>query len=195
MLLDRSRFFVKEQVAILKLTDAYDIFDPDTEEQVGIAKEVPGTFVKLMRLLINKKLLPTAVEVRSSENDQLEFSIKRPVSFFRSQVDVFDAKGEKVGYFQSKVFSLAPSFTVFTADGQKFAEIKGKFFGRDFTFLGQGDKPVGVVKKKWQGLAKALFTSADNYLIEVDESMQDKKIAKLLLLAATLALDIVYYEK
>ncbi len=39
MLLDKSTYLVKERVAMMKLTDTYDIFDPATGQQIGIAKE------------------------------------------------------------------------------------------------------------------------------------------------------------
>src|SRR5258706_3651726 len=38
-LLDRTTFFIKERVAIVKLTDTYDILDPATGQQIGIARE------------------------------------------------------------------------------------------------------------------------------------------------------------
>ena len=34
MLLERQTFLVKEQVAMFKLTDHYDIFDPESGEQI-----------------------------------------------------------------------------------------------------------------------------------------------------------------
>lgn len=40
-LLNRKTFFVKERVGILKLTDAYDILDPVTGHNLGIAKDRP----------------------------------------------------------------------------------------------------------------------------------------------------------
>jgi hypothetical protein len=39
-LLNHRVFLVKERVATLKLTDTYDIFDPATNRQIGIAKEI-----------------------------------------------------------------------------------------------------------------------------------------------------------
>jgi uncharacterized protein YxjI len=50
---------------------------------------------------------------------------------------------------------------------------------------------MGTVTKKWGGLGRELFTSADNYVIEVKES----GAANALLIAAALAIDIVFKEK
>ena len=40
-LLERSIYFIKERAGLLKLTDTYDILDPTTGHQIGIAKEEP----------------------------------------------------------------------------------------------------------------------------------------------------------
>ena len=58
-MLDRTAYYIKEHVGFLKFSDTYDILDPDTQEQIGIAKEKPGALIQALRLLVNKKLLPT----------------------------------------------------------------------------------------------------------------------------------------
>ena len=65
-MLNRSQFLVKERVAFLKLTDTYDIYDPASGTQIGIAHEAVSGFMKFLRLLVNKRLLPTSVEVRET---------------------------------------------------------------------------------------------------------------------------------
>ena len=63
MLLSYRRFFVRERVAMLKLTDTYDIFDPATNAQIGVAKEEPPTWAKFARLMVNKRFLPTKIHI------------------------------------------------------------------------------------------------------------------------------------
>jgi hypothetical protein len=48
-----------------------------------------------------------------------------------------------------------------------------------------------VVSRKWSGIAKEFFTSADNYAVVVH---QPNSAAATLLLAAGLAIDTVYKE-
>ena len=54
---------VKEHVAVLKLTDTFDIFDPRTQQRIALARETPGGVIKFLRLLVNKQLLPNKVTV------------------------------------------------------------------------------------------------------------------------------------
>lgn len=193
-MLERQRFFIKEQVAFLKTTDTYDIYDPDTQEHVGVAVENPGTFVTYARVLINKHFMPTKVEVRELPDESLVFTIRRPFSMWRAQVEVYDAEDELIGFFRSKLFSLGGGFWVYDKDGNQFAEVKGNWVGWDFKFLTPDGNELGVITKKWAGLAKEFFSSADNYIVAIDDSLAAQPIAKMLLLAAALAIDIVFHE-
>lgn len=194
-LLSRNRFFIKEQVGFLKTTDVYDILDPETQQQVGTAREVPGSLVAVLRWFISKKLMPTTVEVREAESERLAFTIYRPMQMFRARVEVRDPEGQMVGYFKSKLFSIGGGFWVYDKKDQQFAEIKGSWTGWNFQFLTPQGEELGVVTKKWAGLGKELFTSADNYIVSISDDLADQPVAKMLLLAAALAIDIVYYEE
>jgi uncharacterized protein YxjI len=194
-MLELQNFLIKEQVAFLKTTDIYDIFDPETGRQVGQAKEVIGTFASLMRLIIGKKLMSTSVEVREHPEGALVFVIKKPVAFFRSTVEVYDSQGEKLGYFKSKLLSFGGGFWVYDKNDQQFAEVMGKWTGWEFKFVTPDGVELGQVTKKWAGVLKELFTSADNYVVSVSPHLAEQPIAKMLLLAAALAIDIVYYEE
>jgi uncharacterized protein YxjI len=194
MLLNRTTYFVKERVAFAKLTDIYDILDPQTQEQIGIAKEEPSFWGKWLRLVVNKQLLPTTVNVYEREDQPPVFSIHRPITLFRSKVRVTDGNGQSLGYFKSKLLSIGGGFFVFNTQDQQVAEVKGDWKGWNFKFLGQGGREIGTVTKKWAGIGKELFTSADNYMIALNDGGGSATESAALLLAAGLAIDIVYKE-
>lgn len=192
---DRRQFMVKERVGFLKLTDTYDIFDLDSAAQLGIAQESVGPLIKVLRLLINKRLLPTSIEVRRADGGPALLTIKRGVGFLRTPVQVLDETGRQIGSFKSKVFSLGGGFDVFDATGGKIAEIKGDWKGWNFTLRGPQGEELGKVTKKWGGIGKELFTTADNYAIALNEQAGRSPESVAMLLAAGLAVDTVYKEK
>jgi hypothetical protein len=51
------------------------------------------------------------------------------------------------------------------------------------------------VTKKWAGLGKELFTTADNYVISLTDLGGAGQGASALLLAAGLAIDVVFKEQ
>jgi len=197
-MLDRTRFIVKERVAFIKTTDAYDILDPETQEPLAEALETPGTVVATLRFVINRNWMPTTVEVRDKQNGQLLFSLHRGSFLFRARVEVKDADGDLLGYFRSKFLTLTGGLKVFDPADQLWAEVKGGrrwFF--DYHFRTADGIEIGHVTKQLggiKGIIKEMFTSADTFLVEVDEHFADHPSARMLVLGAAIAIDMVFKE-
>ena len=193
-MLDQQHFLIKKQIASLKTADAYDIFNPKTGKQVGQAREVVSRLVKVLRLFISKKMMPLTIEVREHPEESLVFYLRKPVGFVWETVDVFDAEGHQLGYCKCKLLALGSGFWVYDKNGKQFAEVKGNWTGWEFRFLTPDGHELGTISKKWSGLLQELFTSADNYVVSIAQDLAEQPIAKMLLLAAALAIDAVYYE-
>ena len=195
-MLNRKTFFIREHVGLIKLSNTYDILDPEVEGLLGIAQERPGGFVHVLRLLVSKQHLPTKVFVYEGndpkDESRLVFSIQRGFTLFRSKVRICDAQGNVIGGLKSKLFSLGGAFQVFDSAGQQIAMVKGDWKGWNFRLLDNSENEIGTITKKWAGLGKELFTSADNYVIALTQ--EPKPSEAILLLAAGLAVDTVYKE-
>ena len=198
-MLQLNQFFIKEHVGLFKLSNAYDIIDPSTGVKVGLAQEKPGGFILFLRLLINKQMLPTKIEIIESPDEngvgKNIVTIKRGLTFIRSKVRVFIEGDKEIGYLKSKIFSFGGGFWIYDSFDKKFAEMKGDWKGWNFKLLDVTGKEIGTVTKKWGGLGKEMFTSADNYMIAISDSSQHDIGAKALLLAAGIAIDTVFKEK
>lgn len=196
-MLDKNTYFIREHVGMLKLSDTYDILDPETSEQLAIAREKPGGWIHVLRFVVNKRNLPTKVMIYAGDdyNDEsaLLFSIHRSFTFLRARVEVKDAQENVIGWFKSKAFSLGGAFRVFDADGGEVALVKGDWKGWNFSFTDSQGQSIGAVTKKWSGMGKELFTSADNYIVTIEGEPHAAKAT--LLLAAGLAVDVVFKEK
>jgi uncharacterized protein YxjI len=194
-MLNRTQYFIREHTGFLKLSDVYDILDPHSKEKIGQAREEISGFVKFLRLFINKSLMPTRIAVYEGKDEnahKLLFSLKRGFTFLRPKVVIVDANGGGLGHLKSKLLSLGGAFRVFAADGAEIALVKGDWKGWNFRFL-SGDTELGVVTKKWAGLGKELFTSADNYIVSINGAPSPS--ISTLLLAAGLAIDTVFKER
>jgi len=195
MLLKRNEWFIREHIAVLKLTDTYDIIDPASGAMLGIAREEPPAWAKYMRLLLSKKLMPSIVNIYPGEGVPPIMTIHRGVAWWSTKVSVRRANGTEIGYLKSKVFSLGGGFYVFDSMGRQVAEIRGDWKGWNFRFIGSDGSTLGTVSKKWAGIGKELFTTADNYMIALNASAPSGEDPRALLLAAGLAIDLVFKEK
>lgn len=81
---------------------------------------------------------------------------------------------------------------MFDSSDNEVALVKGDWKGWNFRFLAD-ETEIGSVTKKWSGVGKELFTSADNYIVTLNGDPSPQK--SVLLLAAGLAVDTVYGER
>ncbi len=194
-MLNKRAYFIKEHVGLLKMTDTYDIIDPENNQQIGIANEITPGWAIGLRMLINKRALPMKIAIRESVDSAPLLTIERGWTFLRSKVYITDKNDNKLGYFKSKIFSFNGGFHVHNMADEKIAEVKGSWKSWDFKFIDLKGEELGVVTKKWSGLGKELFTSADNYLISIADHGDRQQAINSLLLAAGLAIDTVFNEK
>jgi len=194
MLFQRRRFFVKERVSLLKLTDTYDILDPETRQTVGIAKEEPPTWAKLLRLIVKKALLPTVVRVYENEAAPAVLWLEKRPGLLHTTVVVKHHTLGEIGRFKTKWFAFGGAFHVSHRSGQKVGDLKGDWKGWNFKMTDARGQETGVVTKKWGGVGRELFTTADNYMVSLDDKTPAQPDQGPMLLAAGLAIDIVYKE-
>ena len=148
---------------------------------------------QLLKLLVNKNMLGFTVEILN-EQQQVLLTIGRPFTLLRSVVSVFDPSGNKIGYFRQRLLSLGGAFDVHDAQDRNIALLKGDWKGWNFKFTNEQGVEIGSVGRQWGGLAKELFTSADNYVVHIERGkITDVKHVQLLL-AAALCIDMVLKE-
>ena len=192
-ILERNLFFVKEHLGIFKAANNYDIFDPNTRDMIMTCREEKlGFFTKMLRFSDYKRMTPFEIEIKTASGEKV-LTVKRGISIFLSKVQVLDENDELVGVFKQKLFSIGGKFDVLDANQNFLCTLKGKWTSWDFRFI-KDDMEFAHVSKKWAGLGKELFTSADNYMLSIDENVQSDNPIRLLILAAVMCVDMVLKE-
>lgn len=192
-ILKQNLFFIKEHVGMFKAANNYDIFNPDTKELLMQCREEKlGTFTKIFRFTDYKRMTPFHVEIRTASGQPV-LEVKRGISLFLSTVEVFDDKGLLVGRFKQKFFSVGGKFDVLDTQDNVLCTLKGKWTSWDFKFM-QGNTELAHVTKKWAGLGRELFTTADNYMLSVSEGVKKEDNVRILILAAVMCIDMVLKE-
>ena len=191
-------FFIKEHIGIFKAANNFDIFDPNTNQKIIECREPDlGTFTRFLRFTDFKRMTPFHVILTTPEGQKV-LSLKRGISIFKSYVEVFDENDMKVGEFEQKFFSIGGEFNVVKFGDAKIYTLQGNLIGWGFRFL-QGEKIHGYeelanVSKKWAGLGKELFTSADNYMLTINDNVKETDSVRILILAAVMCIDLVFKE-
>jgi uncharacterized protein YxjI len=192
-ILNRNLFFVKEHVGMFKAANNYDILDPNNQELIMTCREENlGGFTKILRFTDYKRMTPFEIEIKTQAGENV-LTVKRGVSIFLSKVEVLDQNNKPVGSFKQKFFSIGGKFDVLDTNDNVLCRLKGKWTSWDFKFL--NDKmEYAHVSKKWSGFGKELFTSADNYMLSINEKVEKDDPIRLLILAAVMCIDMVLKE-
>jgi uncharacterized protein YxjI len=192
-ILNKNLFLVKEHVGMFKAANNFDIYDPQTNEKIMLCREDNlGFFTKMFRFTDYKRMTPFDIEIKTASGEKV-LSVKRGISIFLSKVEVFDENNQLVGMFKQKLFSIGGKFDVLDANGNVLCSLKGKWTSWDFSFM-KDKVEFGRVTKKWAGLGKELFTSADNYVLTIGEQVPADNSLRLLIVAAVMCIDMVLKE-
>lgn len=100
-------------------------------------------------------------------------------------VDIKTASGDKV-------LRVQKSTSFFTSLVEVFDEndaLVGKFKQKMFSIGGKFD-----VFKKFDGIAKELFTTADNYMLTIEETVPKDNNMRVLIMGAVICIDMVLRE-
>jgi hypothetical protein len=191
-MLDLQRYFVKENAGIFKSKGTFEIINPDTKERVGIARETTAGFGAVLKGLMGKDKGPMKISITESEKGPPVVEITRSWSVMAGPKIHVHEKGKHLGFFKKKSFSMTGGLNVFDGAGKKVGEVQGSWKGGTFTFKGSEGATLGEISKKPVGTFKAMFTSADNYMVIVGEGQPAS--TGVLLLAAAIVLDKLYYD-
>ena len=192
-ILERNLFFVKEHVGLFKAANNYDIFDPNNQELILECRENNlSALTKLFRFTKYKRMTPFHVEIKTSSGEKI-LTVKRGISIFLSTVEVLDENDQLVGRFKQKFFSIGGKFDVLDKNDNVLCRLKGKWTSWNFKFLDDTIE-YAHVSKKWAGLGKEMFTSADNYMLSINEEVEKNNPVRLLILAAVMCIDMVLKE-
>ena len=193
-ILEKNLYLFKEHLGLLKAHNNYDIYDPKSKEMILHCRETNlNIFYKIVRIFFRnyKRMTPFEIEVRGLSGKKI-LKVKKGLSLFLSKIQVFDENDNIVGIFKQR-FSFKSNFDMLDKREKLVCKLKGNFIGWNFKFL-KGDTEVGLVTKKWAGIGKEMFTSADNYILEIKDKVEKDSPLRLLILAAVICIDMVIKE-
>lgn len=192
-ILNRNLYLVKEHVGMFKASNNYDIYDPKTNEIILLCREEGLNFLtKIFRFSDYKTATPFNVVIKTPEGKTV-VRVKRGINIWLSKVEVLDENDKVIGIFKQKLFSIGGKFKVLDPNGKELCMLKGKWTGWNFKFI-KDNLEFAHVSKKWSGIGKEFFTSADNYILNINENVPADSPLRQLILAAVMCIDMVLKE-
>ncbi len=190
---NKNTFLIKEHTGVFKAANNYDIFDATNNQMILKCVEPNlGFFTKMFRFTDYKRMTPFDVHITTTEGKKL-LTVKRGIAIFRSDVEVLDEKDQLIGTFKQKFWSVGGKFELFDKQDKPLCTLQGKWTGWDFKFT-KDNQELAQVSKKWAGIGKEFFTSADNYVLEINKSVPEESQVRQMILAAVVCIDMVLKE-
>ncbi|MDD3876232.1 MAG: phospholipid scramblase-related protein [Bacteroidales bacterium] len=188
---DTNSYFIDEKVNLFKFENCYQIYD-ENARNIGSIRQRLTAGQKLLRLLLNKAMLPFLLEIKDSD-EVLQASISRGWTFFMSKIKIQDAEGHTIGTVQQKFKFFKPTFKIFNNSDVLISEITGDWKAWNFVIKDTSGTQIGVITKKWAGAMKEIFTTADKYNVSIDPHYSNKE-NKIAILSSAITIDMVLKE-
>jgi len=171
-LLEMDRLFVKQKAKLIELTNEYGIFDEDGTPAGSVREEGQSAARKVLRFVSNVDQFLTHKYAVAEADGTVILRMVRPGKILKSKVHVTDASEQPVGSIVQQNVLGKKRFGLESPNGATLGAINAENWRSwDFQILdAQGDE-VGRITKKWAGIGKELFTTADNYLVEIGSAV------------------------
>jgi uncharacterized protein YxjI len=178
---------VNQKAKIIEVTNEYAVFDREAK-QIGAVRQVgQSTARKALRLLTSlDQFLTTRLEIVDAAGNVL-LRLTRPAKLLKSRVVVEDANGLEIGQIVQQNVVGKIRFSL-EAGGQPLGSINAENWRAwNFNIQDGSGTEVARITKTWEGLAKTMFTTADNYVVQLHRPLADP--LRSLVVAAALGVD------
>lgn len=187
-----NSYFIDEKVNMFKFENAYQVYN-EKGELTGAVKQKLTFGQKMLRIVLNKSMLPFLLEIRN-DKDRLEATISRGWTFWMSKIVIADAHERPIGIIKQKFKLFKPKFTILDMNEKELAQITGDWKAWDFTIKDSTETTIGVINKKWAGAIKEIFTTADKYNVSINGEIEDKN-TRIAIISAAITIDMVLKEQ
>jgi uncharacterized protein YxjI len=187
-LLELDRLVFRQKGKLIEIHNEYAIKDEEGRDVGMIRQEGQSLVRKAVRLVADiDQFLTHQLVIYDAEGERV-LELVRPRKIFKSRLLVKDGGGRDVGKIvQRNVFGKI-KFDLEGSSGHALGQIKAENWRAwNFSIVDSTDHEVARITKKWAGLVRAVFTTADNYVLEVQPSVSGD--ARLMILASAAAID------
>lgn len=178
---------VNQKAKLLELTNEYAVYDASGTQIGGVRQVGQSAARKVLRAVTSiDQYLKTKLAVVGMDGAPL-LELTRPPKVFKSTVVVERPGAGEVGRIVQQNMLGKINFSL-VAGGVEVGAIKAENWRAwNFRIEDAGGREVARITKTWEGLAKTMFTTADNYVVQLHEELSDPLHA--LVVAAALSVD------
>lgn len=178
---------VNQKARLIEVNNEYAILDQNGD-QIGAVRQVGQSAAKkVLRVLTSVDQYMThklqVVDIQGT----VVLALTRPAKLVKSKIIVQDGAGAEIGAIIQQNAIGKIRFGLESA-GQTYGSINAENWRAwNFNIQDIQGQEIARITKTWEGLAKAAFTTADNYVVKIHFPLQDP--LRSLVVAAAVSVD------
>ncbi|MFJ9559271.1 LURP-one-related/scramblase family protein [Streptomyces fuscichromogenes] len=176
---------VNQKAKLIELTNEYKVMDQHGSQLGSVVEVGQSALRKIVRFISNwDQYFRHRLEIRDAQGQPV-LQLTRPAKIFKSRVIVTRPDGAPVGEIvQQNVFGKI-DFAI-NAGGQQIGAIKAENWRAwNFAVVDHAGTEVARITKTWEGLAKTMFTTADNYVLKIHQQLPEPLLSLVIATALT----------
>ena len=178
---------VNQKAKLIELNNQYSVFDQQGRQIAAVNQVGQSAAKKVLRLVSNlDQFMTHRLEITDPSGNVL-LRLTRPAKIMKSTVVVSDGNDVEIGRIvQDNMFGKI-HFTL-QAGGHTYGSIKAENWRAwNFRIEDHAGNEVARITKTFEGLAKTMFTTADNYVVQLHAQLPQPLLA--LVVASALSVD------
>ena len=184
---NESVLVVNQKAKLIEINNEYAIYDQNAR-QIGSVREVGQSNIKKAARFLTSldQYMTHKLQIVDMQGTPL-LALTRPAKFVKSRIIVEDPGGREIGQIvQQNAFGKI-RFGL-ESGGHQFGLIQGENWRAwNFSIKDHTDNEVARITKTWEGLAKTMFTTADNYVVQIHRPLEEPM--RSLVIAAAVSVD------
>jgi uncharacterized protein YxjI len=178
---------VNQKAKIIEINNEYAIYDQHGRQLGAIRQVGQSAAKKVARVLLNVDQFMTHSLQIVDMTGAVQLTITRPRKVVKSRFLVGDGAGREIGQIVQKNMFGKIRFG-FEVGGQEIGSLNAENWRAwDFNVQDASGGEVARIKKTWEGLAKTMFTTADNYVVQIPRPLDEP--LRSLVVASALSVD------
>lgn len=178
-ILNQNLFIIKEPNGLLKMSNNYNVYDPNNNERIIEVKEInQNIFTKYFSFNKgHKQATPFEVIFNDKLNNQI-LKVKRGWVIFNSHIEVFDHDNQLVGTLIQKPMTIGGRYNIFDKENIKIGTLNIKWYSGEFSYTKDGREIAKKETNKWEK------KGTKPYNVSIDPRVPKDAIERLLIMAS-----------
>ncbi|MFI0235599.1 phospholipid scramblase-related protein [Streptomyces sp. NPDC016845] len=176
---------VNQKAKLIELTNEYNVMDQNGNVLGSVTQIGQSSLKKALRFVSSvDQFMTHKLEIRDAYG-QPQLVLTRPAKFMKSRVVVERPDGSPVGEIVQQNVIGKINFAM-NVNGQQVGAIKAENWRAwNFAIVDHADQEVARITKTWEGLAKTMFTTADNYVLQIHFQLPEPLLSLVVATALT----------